>query len=105
MKCMALMTVSHDFQSLSIRRRAVPTSGTNKYQDDECLLAVLAIDLDRHFPDLVSLYQSRLRAHALDRIGNPWDAEEVVQEVFERIYYALKGYPVERIRDLKLRAW
>lgn len=83
----------------------MPTTGTNKYQDDECLLALLATDLDRHFPDLVSLYQSRLRAHALDRIGNPWDAEEVVQEVFERIFFVLKGYPVERIHALKLRAW
>lgn len=83
----------------------MPTSSINKYEDDDCLLELLATDLDRHFPDLVSLYQSRLRAHALERIGNPQDAEEIVQDVFERIYYALKGYPVARIRDLKLRAW
>ena len=83
----------------------MPTTGTNKYKDDDCLLALLASDLDQHFPDLVSLYQSRLRAYALDRIRNPWDAEEIVQDTFVRIYYALRGYPVERIRDLKLRAW
>jgi RNA polymerase sigma-70 factor, ECF subfamily len=83
----------------------VPTTGMMQYEDDDGLLAVLATDLDRHFPDLISLYQSRLRACILDRIGNPQDAEEIVQEVFERGYYALKGYPVARIRDLKLRAW
>ena len=83
----------------------MPTSGTNKYQDDECLLVWLAIDLDRHFVDLVSLYERRLRAYVLDIIGNPLDAEEVIQDVLEHVYYALKGYPVERIRTLKLRAW
>ena len=76
-----------------------------KYQDDEHLLTLLATDLDQHFADLVVIYEHRLNTHVFYRLGNLQDAEEVVQDVFERVYYALKGYSVQRIQTLKLQAW
>lgn len=74
-------------------------------QDDAHLLTLLARDLDQHFADLVVLYEHRLTAYVCYRIQNRQDAEEVVQDVFERVYYALKGYSGQRIRALKLHAW
>ena len=81
------------------------STGKGKYQDDEHLLALLATNLDQYIADLVSIYENRLTAHALYKLGNLQDAEEVVQDTFERVYYALKGYSEQRIRILKLRAW
>lgn len=83
----------------------MPSSGEGNYQDDEDLLRLLATDFNQHFADLVLTYENRLTAYVSYRLGNPQDAEEVVQDVFERVYYALKGYSVQRIRALKLRAW
>jgi RNA polymerase sigma-70 factor, ECF subfamily len=90
-----------------MRRKAVSSPGKGKYQDDEYLLALLATNLDQHFADLVSIYEDRLTAHALYTLRSLQDAEEVVQDTFERVYYALKGkgYSEQHIRTLKLRAW
>jgi RNA polymerase sigma-70 factor (ECF subfamily) len=74
-------------------------------QDDAHLLTLLARDLDQHFADLVVRYEHRLTAYVYYRLQNRQDAEEVVQDVFERVYYALKGYSGQRIRALKLHAW
>lgn len=75
------------------------------HQADKHLLTLLASDLDQHFTDLVLLYENRLTAYVFYRLQNRQDAEEIVQDVFERVYYALKGYSGQRIRALKLRAW
>lgn len=83
----------------------MPSTGEGKYQDDEHLLTLLTSDLDQHFADLVLIYENRLIFYACYRLGTPQDAEEVVQDVFERVYYALKGYSEQRIRTLKLQAW
>ena len=74
-------------------------------QDDGDLLSLLATDLDRHFRQLVLLYQQRLYSFALHLEGSPQDAEDIVQETFLRSYHALKSYPVLKVRALRLRQW
>ncbi len=69
------------------------------------LLMMLAIDLNGTFERLVRMYQDRLYAFALSRVHNSQIAEEIVLDALERAYYALKSYPGERIRVLKLEAW
>ena len=74
-------------------------------QDEEDLLSLLATDLDRHFRQLVILYQQRLYSFALRLESSPQDAEDIVQETFLRTYHALKSYPVLKVRALRLRQW
>ena len=74
-------------------------------QDEEDLLSLLAADLDRHFRQLVLLYQQRLYSFALRLAGSPQDAEDIVQEAFLRSYHALKSYPVLKVRAVRLRQW
>ena len=74
-------------------------------QDEEDLLSLLATDLDRHFRQLVLLYQQRLYSFALRLAGSPQDAEDIVQEAFLRSYHALKSYPVLKVRAVRLRQW
>ena len=69
------------------------------------LLVMLTIDLDGSYERLVLMYQDRLYAFVLSRVRNAQMAEEIVLDALERAYYALKGYPSERIRILKLDAW
>ena len=74
-------------------------------QDEEDLLSLLATDLDRHFRQLVILYQQRLFSFAIRLAGNPQDAQDISQETFLRAYHALKSYPVLRVRALRLQQW
>jgi RNA polymerase sigma-70 factor (ECF subfamily) len=74
-------------------------------QDDEELTALLASDLDRYFEQVVIAYQDRLFAFVLLRERNVQSAEEIVLLALERAYYALKNYPQQRIRALKLERW
>ena len=69
------------------------------------LLTMLAMDLDSSYERLVLRYQDRLYAFVLSRTRSAQVAEEIVLDALERAYYALKGYPSERIRILKLEAW
>ena len=69
------------------------------------LRAQLASDIDGAFASLMIAYQNQLYAFLLRRLGNPQEAEDVVQETFLQAYYTLKRYPAERIRALALRAW
>ena len=71
----------------------------------EPLTARLARDLDGAFPDVVRELSAGLFSGAYRMLGNRQDAEDVTQEALIRAYRALKGYPVERIRELHLRAW
>jgi RNA polymerase sigma-70 factor (ECF subfamily) len=73
--------------------------------DDIRLAERLARDLDGAFDVLVHAHVDRCYAIALRVLGNPHDAEEVVQDALVRAYRALAGYDTERIRDLRLRAW
>jgi RNA polymerase sigma-70 factor (ECF subfamily) len=74
-------------------------------QMDEDLCPALARDLDATFERLVVTHQDRLYTIALRLLGDPRDAEEIVQDALVRAYRALAGYDAERIRALRLRAW
>ncbi|HXM56269.1 MAG TPA: sigma-70 family RNA polymerase sigma factor [Candidatus Dormibacteraeota bacterium] len=72
---------------------------------DAELTTALARDLGSGFETTVRTFQHRLYAFALGMTGEPADAEEVAQDTFVRAHAALKRYPPERIRSLKLNAW
>jgi RNA polymerase sigma-70 factor (ECF subfamily) len=69
------------------------------------LLAQLSTDLDLSFERLMMTYWRQLYAFVLRRVTSQQDAEDIVSEAFVRAYLALKGYPTERVRTLKLRPW
>jgi RNA polymerase sigma-70 factor (ECF subfamily) len=68
------------------------------------LCARLANDLDEAFPDLVLDHQQLVFGVAARVVGGS-SAEDVAQEVFVRAYRALKRYPHERVREMRLRPW
>ena len=74
-------------------------------QDDGRIAALLAIDIDRHFKQLMLTYQHRLYGFLLRQTGNAQEAEDIAQETFIRSYYALKDYPAQKIQSLKLKPW
>jgi RNA polymerase sigma factor (sigma-70 family) len=65
----------------------------------------LSRDLDGAFLDVVALHQDLVYGVALRVVREPADAEDVAQEAFVRAYRALRRYPAQRVRDLKLRPW
>jgi len=73
--------------------------------DSTDLRVHLASDVHRGFANLVASYQHQLYAFLLRRLGDPQEAEDILQETFLQAYYTLKRYPAERIRTLALRAW
>jgi RNA polymerase sigma-70 factor (ECF subfamily) len=72
---------------------------------DADILPLLATNLRQSYEWLVSTYCHRLKVFVLRLLGNPQDADDIVQEAFVRAYYALEGYPAQRILALKLRPW
>lgn len=72
---------------------------------DDASLALLAEDVDCYYERLVLMYWHQLKSFIARRVGNPQDAEDVVQEALLRAYTALERYPLERIRSLKARPW
>ena len=66
---------------------------------------LLATDLSGHFELLVLGYASQLYAFALRWIGNPTDAEDIVQGAFERAFITLSNYQAPYIRTINLRPW
>jgi RNA polymerase sigma-70 factor (ECF subfamily) len=73
--------------------------------DEQSLSDRLACDLDGHFEQVIRTYQDRLYGFALRLTASPPDAEESTQDAFVRAYRALKTYPEQRRRELKLRPW
>jgi RNA polymerase sigma-70 factor, ECF subfamily len=69
------------------------------------LAALLATDLDQHFPALVQRYQDALRQFARRLCADAHEAEDVAQETFLRSYIALSHYPAAHTRALRLRPW
>ena len=66
---------------------------------------LLATNLRGYFELLVLRYASQLYAFALRWIGNPTDAEDIVQGAFERAFITLNNYPAPLIRTMNLRPW
>ena len=73
--------------------------------EGEDLLALLAIDLERYFEQLVSMYWQQLRNFVFRQTNSLQDAEDIVQEAVIRAYLALERYSTQRIHTLKLRPW
>ncbi|MEP7158925.1 MAG: sigma-70 family RNA polymerase sigma factor [Chloroflexota bacterium] len=71
----------------------------------EGLCARLATDLDGAFTELVMDHQQLVFGVALRVTRDTAAAEDVAQEVFVRAYRALRRYPEERVRELRLRPW
>lgn len=68
-------------------------------------LALSATNVECYYEQLVALYWHPLRAFVTRRVGNPQDAEDVVQEAFLRAYVALERYSVQQRKTLKARSW
>lgn len=68
------------------------------------LCSRLADDLEGAFPELVGDHQQLVFGVAVRVVGDV-GAEDVAQEVFVRAYRALKRYPKERVREMRLRPW
>jgi RNA polymerase sigma-70 factor (ECF subfamily) len=66
---------------------------------------LLATNLRDSFELLVMMYAPQLFVFALRWIGNPTDAEDIVQVAFERAFITLDNYPAPLIRTLNLRPW
>ena len=69
------------------------------------LCARLATDLDGHFTERVMAHQRLVFGVALRVVADAAAAEDVAQEVFVRAYRAMRRYPEERVRELRLRPW
>jgi len=74
-------------------------------QGDDELPDLLAANLRDSYELLVLRYASQLYVFALRWIGNPTDAEDIVQIAFERAFITLDNYPAPLIRALNLRPW
>lgn len=65
----------------------------------------LAADVDSAFADVVTIHQDLVYGVALRLVRDDAAAQDVAQDAFVRAYRALKRYPAERIRELRLRGW
>jgi RNA polymerase sigma-70 factor (ECF subfamily) len=65
----------------------------------------LAADVDAAFPELVVTHQDLVYGVALRVVHDEHAAQDVAQDAFVRAYRALKRYPDERLRELRLRPW
>lgn len=76
------------------------------YGDEEAgLVDRLAGDLDAAFAQLLAVHGAAVYTTALRVSRQPADAEDMAAETFARAYAALRGYPPERTRALRLRPW
>jgi RNA polymerase sigma-70 factor, ECF subfamily len=74
-------------------------------QSDDELPDLLAANLRDSYELLVLRYASQLYVFALRWMGNPTDAEDIVQISLERAFITLDNYPVPLNRALNLRPW
>ncbi len=65
----------------------------------------LAQDLEGAFPDFLAHHQDLVYGIALRSTKRPADAEDLAQEAFIRAFRAMRGYPPQRIQELRLRGW
>ena len=73
--------------------------------EDEYLVARLALNLDKYYEQLVSMYWQQLRNFVFRQTGSMQDAEDIVQEAVVRAYLALERYPPQRVQHMKIRPW
>ena len=83
----------------------LPMTLMTRSESTDRLTAALARDLDGTFPAVVRQHQNGLYSGALRMLGNPHDAEDVVQEALVCAYRALEGYNADRIGALRLPGW
>ena len=69
------------------------------------LCARLAADVDVAFPDVVATHQDLVFGVALRVTRDDADAQDVAQDAFVRAYRALRRYPPDRVREMRLRPW
>ncbi len=72
---------------------------------DARLVRRLAGDVDGAFEDLVRAHQDRLYSGIRRLVGDSELAADLSQDTFIRAYKALRSYPPNRVRQLKLRGW
>lgn len=65
----------------------------------------LAADVDEAFPELVAANQDLVFGVALRVVRDAHTAEDAAQEAFVRAYRALRRYPNQQVRELRLRPW
>jgi RNA polymerase sigma-70 factor (ECF subfamily) len=65
----------------------------------------LADDVDSAFADLVTSHEDLVFGVALRVVRDESNAQDIAQDAFVRAYRAMKRYPAERIRQLRLRPW
>src|SRR3954451_7017777 len=75
------------------------------YEGPDQLCERLATDVDEAFPELVMAHQDLVFGVALRVMRNESAAEDVAQDSFVRAYRALRRYPPERVRAMRLRPW
>lgn len=73
--------------------------------DEAELAALLAEDLDRHFGQLVQVYEARLYAFIVRQVGHAQEAEDIVQEALMQAYFALARYTPQQRAGVFLRPW
>ena len=88
-----------------MKDRQEDSEKTTMNSDEDELPDLLATNLRDYFELLVLRYASQLYGFALRWIGNPTDAEDIVQVAFERAFITLDNYPAPHIRTLNLRPW
>jgi RNA polymerase sigma-70 factor (ECF subfamily) len=66
-------------------------TGLGREEEQQLVGAILAGD-DTSFAELYASFQPRVFAFALQRVGNPSDAEDISQEVFLQIHLSLPSF-------------
>jgi len=72
---------------------------------DQDLKDSLSADLETYFPLLVLIYQDKLYRFVLHMLLHQQDAEDIVQDVFIKVYKALVHFTPSELQELKLEAW
>jgi RNA polymerase sigma-70 factor, ECF subfamily len=73
--------------------------------NNETITQNLAENTRDEFHSLVRIYERKLRGFARSFVDSEQDAEDIVQDTFERAYSALTRYSSEKISSLNVKAW
>lgn len=78
--------------SVSLPARACEAPAKQHNSRDADLVARLKAGDQMAFREIVERYQSKIRNVAFGILGSREDAEEIAQEVFAKVYFALPGF-------------